>query len=74
MDAELSITEYRLFGKDRADGRKCGSVVIMVRDTTPAVPHQLHDTPVLIFIFDSPLRFTLVGDHNARHDNLDTLL
>lgn len=110
MDAELAVAGYRLFRKDRADGRKGGGVAIMVKDTIPAVSHPLPDIPVndvvacdigppesrltvicvyrppgwnprtdppllalLASLFDSPLRFVLVGDLNAGHVNWDTL-
>lgn len=45
MYAELAVDGYRLFRKDRSDGRKGGGVSVMVKDTKPAVPH-----PSLIFL------------------------
>lgn len=43
MYAKLVVAGYMLFGKGRAGGRKCGGIVIMVKDTIPAVPHRLPD-------------------------------
>lgn len=43
LDAELAFSRYRLFWKDRVDGRKGGGVTTMVKETIPAVFHPLTD-------------------------------